>query len=57
MTFQHATDHLPLDSDYAYWNDNLWCLIDAKGKNDFQREHLVFFPPEMFKISDNFPTN
>eukprot|EP00804_Cyclotella_cryptica_P009190 CCRYP_003240-RB/>CCRYP_003240-RB protein AED:0.12 eAED:0.27 QI:82/0/0/1/0/0/2/0/567 len=39
--FQCSSDRLPLDDDYSFWNDTLWCLFDAKDKKDF---HLMQLP-------------
>jgi hypothetical protein len=32
--FQFFGGHLPLDADYSFWNDTLWCLFDAKFKKE-----------------------
>jgi hypothetical protein len=50
--FQFFSGHLPLDADYSFWNDTLWCLFDAKGKKD---AHLDEFPYELctFVVSNS----
>jgi hypothetical protein len=42
--FQFFSGHLPLDADYSFWNDTLWCLFDAKLKSE---AHLGDFPLEL----------
>jgi hypothetical protein len=42
--FQFFSGHLPLDADYSFWNDTLWCLFDAKGKKE---AYLDEFPYEL----------
>lgn len=32
--FRFASGRLPLDDDYSFWNGDLWCLFDAKGKEE-----------------------
>jgi hypothetical protein len=32
--FQFPAVHLPLETDYSFWNETLWCLFDAKGKKE-----------------------
>ena len=32
--FWFASGHLPYDNDKSFWNDTLWCLFDAKGKDE-----------------------
>jgi hypothetical protein len=32
--FQFGSGRLPSDIDYSFWNDTLWCLFDAKYKNE-----------------------
>ena len=39
--FQFPSNALPSDIDYSFWNDDLWCLFDAKGKKE---EHLNSLP-------------
>jgi hypothetical protein len=39
--FQFPSNALPSDIDYSFWNDDLWCLFDAKGKKE---EHLNALP-------------
>jgi hypothetical protein len=33
---------LPLRTDVLFWNDDLWCLFDAKGKNEQQLMSLPY---------------
>ncbi len=42
--FQFPSNALPSDIDYSFWNDTLWCLFDAKFKNE---SHLGDFPLEL----------
>jgi hypothetical protein len=42
--FWFASGHLPLDDDYLFWNDKLWCLFDAKFKN---KSDLIHLPVEL----------
>ena len=42
--FDFASGHLPLDNNHSFWNDTLWCLFDAKFKNEV---HLGDFPVEL----------
>jgi hypothetical protein len=37
-------DKIPSPIDFSFWNDALWCLFDAKGKNEAQLDE---FPYEM----------
>lgn len=40
--FQFSSKRLPLDDDYSFWNETLWCLFDAKGTKDINE-----FPYEL----------
>ena len=42
--FRFASGRLPLDSDDSFWNGTLWCLFDAKYKNE---AHLGDLPVEL----------
>jgi len=42
--FRFPSRQLPLDSDDSFWNDTLWCLFDAKFKNE---AHLGDLPVEL----------
>ena len=39
--FQFPKDSLPSETDVSFWNADLWCLFDAKGKKE---EHLSALP-------------
>ena len=45
--FGFASGHLPLDNNDSFWNDTLWCLFDAKFKNEAD---LGDFPLELCKF-------
>ena len=42
--FQFGSGYLPIDTDFLFWNDTLWCLFDAKNKNE---SDLGKFPYEL----------
>jgi hypothetical protein len=37
---QFESGRLPSDIDYSFWNDTLWCLFDAKFKEEADLGHL-----------------
>ena len=45
--FRFASSRLPLDDDDSFWNETLWCLFDAKGKNE---ANLYEFPTSLCKF-------
>jgi hypothetical protein len=45
--FRFASSRLPLDNDDSFWNETLWCLFDAKGKNE---ANLYEFPTSLCKF-------
>jgi hypothetical protein len=45
--FRFASGNLPLDNDDSFWNETLWCLFDAKGKNE---ANLYEFPISLCKF-------
>ena len=38
--FWFASGYMPLDNDVSFWNDTLWCLFDAKFKEEADLGHL-----------------
>ena len=42
--FKFASGQLPLDDNYSFWNESLWCLFDAKYKKE---DNLNKFPIEL----------
>ncbi len=42
-----SLDKVPSSIDFSFWNDTLWCLFDAKGKNE---THLSEFPYELCRF-------
>jgi len=45
--FEFGSDRLPSGIDYSFWNETLWCLFDAKGKNE---ANLNAFPTSLCKF-------
>ncbi len=39
--FKFASNRLPLENFESFWNDTLWCLFDAKFKNESNFGHLL----------------
>jgi len=42
-----AWENLPVEDDFTFWNDTLWCLFDAKNK---EQAHLHRIPYEMCRF-------
>jgi len=40
--FEISTGNLPRETNHAFWNESLWCLFDAKGKNDLHLNELPY---------------
>jgi len=40
--FRFPSGDFPLDTDDSFWNDSLWCLFDAKEKNDSDLGRLPY---------------
>ena len=40
--FRIATRHLPLENDFSFWNETLWCLFDAKHKSEAHFDNIPY---------------